>query len=326
MQHEKEVKHMNIRFRAIMIFLIFSFVALLTSLIACKPENDYNKWLPNKEKSIVRDILRLNNLKCTDSNWNQVANTTMWDGPTGRKFILRRIRIHSLILSLPHSVAGLNDLECIEITGSIAKPPMPAGLNYFKPVKCLLINDLTVYSYFNAVLSYFDPEHLSICKCIFKQFPDHLFNLSKLRFLCLNNDSLTELPGNFGKLQHLENLWVQGNFLKNMPVTITAIPKLSSIYIQDNAFDTFPSELVLLKNLRELNFSNNNIRRLPTSICSLTNITPGTIHYNASPRHLTRLSYNLRIYGNRICDPSPAICEYLDKFAGEGWQKYQLCK
>jgi len=57
--------------------------------------------------------------------------------------------------------------------------------------------------------------------------------LKNLKVLCLDNNQITELPPNLGKLKALESLLVRSNLLVNIPEVIFSNPCLSNLKVSE---------------------------------------------------------------------------------------------
>jgi hypothetical protein len=94
--------------------------------------------------------------------------------------------------------------------------------------------------------------------------------------------------------------------------------------ISYNTSSDFPIVLTRLAQLAELDIAFNNISQLPVEITSLTNLVPGEIQIDGEVA-FTRLAYNFKISGNKICTVSSEVESFLNKFAGDNWKERQIC-
>ena len=72
----------------------------------------------------------------------------------------------------------------------------------------------------------------------------------------MNDNQLTSLPLEFGKLINLKKLLLQKNKLKSLPSNIGQCRKLVTLDVSANELDLFPSEVQSLS-VREFYFENN---------------------------------------------------------------------
>lgn len=116
--------------------------------------------------------------------------------------------------------------------------------------------------------------------------------LPNLQELCLNDNLLTEVPPEIGRLAHLrvlevkdnrltrvsetvahlgnlEYLALAGNQLTYLPLGMSQLHQLKGLDLNDNKFDTFPEQVLGLRNLVELYIGDNRISQLPEEIGNL---------------------------------------------------------
>jgi hypothetical protein len=320
----KKMNRYNFIFIIIYIFTVSNIVNCNRTSTASL-EKDYSEGMSEDELEIIKEILEKNNIENTIHNRNMIVMRSERHYDDTIIVTLPRIRLHEEILELPPSVSNLNDLEFIHIVGSDEKPDLPKGLEYFNNLDGIIIFDRTVDSSFNKVLFQLNPYHLVINDCKFKQFPNQIYNIKRLQFLSLRNDSLSVVSQDINKLTNLEVLILNGNNLVELPKTISDLDSVSRIYINENNFSTFPQELTKMVNLIELDISKNNISELPDEICNLSNLTPGMTHFDGEISG-NRIDYNFRLYSNKICNPSSEVNSFLVKYAGENWSDNQICE
>ena len=131
------------------------------------------------------------------------------------------------------------------------KQPLPVGL--FQ-VKSLRVLDMTAQLVLGVKLS---------------KFPFQVCQLTQLRVLNLDLNSIPSLPDEIGNLRHLEILTLGYNKLSSLPDTLVYMNDLQSIHLSGNKFETFPEVLCSLSRLSFLDLSANKLQTLPKSIAKL---------------------------------------------------------
>ncbi|CAH3187991.1 unnamed protein product, partial [Porites lobata] len=102
--------------------------------------------------------------------------------------------------------------------------------------------------------------------------PTSIQRLTKLKWLQLDGNNLTELPAEIGDLRELRELWVSHNQLAGLPTSVQRLTKLERLYLDGNNLTELPAEIGDLRELRELWVSHNQLAGLPTSVQRLTKL------------------------------------------------------
>ena len=87
--------------------------------------------------------------------------------------------------------------------------------------------------------------------------PTSIQRLTKLEWLYLDGNKLTELPSEIGDLRELRKLRVSNNQLVGLPTSIHRLTKLEVLYLVGNKLTKLPAEIVDLRGLRVLWVSQN---------------------------------------------------------------------
>ena len=87
--------------------------------------------------------------------------------------------------------------------------------------------------------------------------PTSIQRLTKLEFLYLDGNKLTELPAEICDLRELRQLSVSDNHLVNLPTSIHRLTKLKKLYLVGNKLTELPAEIGDLRELRQLGVSQN---------------------------------------------------------------------
>ena len=96
--------------------------------------------------------------------------------------------------------------------------------------------------------------------------------MTKLQFLHLCGNKLTELPAEIGDLRELKTLWMSNNQLVGLPTSVQRLTKLERLVLDGNELTELPAEISDFRELRELSVSDNQLVGLPTSIQRLTKL------------------------------------------------------
>ncbi|MFM2201405.1 MAG: hypothetical protein RL040_605, partial [Bacteroidota bacterium] len=83
-------------------------------------------------------------------------------------------------------------------------------------------------------------------------FPEEIFQLTKLQELKLNKCRITELPDSFDLLPHLQRLQCQHNEITVIPPTVWQLSNLKVLDLADNIIEVIPNEIDRLSQLETL--------------------------------------------------------------------------
>lgn len=143
---------------------------------------------------------------------------------------------HSVIDSIPSSIAYLNRLQSFKFgnTGDTVK--LPQTLRYLKGLKDLTIED-----------------------CILDSLPKEAFKISSLYYLNLSGTHTWYITSHFERLPNLEVLVLENNHLTTIPFTIYKAQKLRIISLRGNNLTRLPDSISQLENLSILDLTGNPI-------------------------------------------------------------------
>ncbi|XP_005099902.1 leucine-rich repeat protein soc-2 homolog [Aplysia californica] len=102
--------------------------------------------------------------------------------------------------------------------------------------------------------------------------PEHFADLESLTTLRLEENQLSFLPEDFGRLSHLEELLLGNNFLYELPASFPQLESLTKCQLTKNRLEKLPSDFGALTTLQELHLDSNRLRDLPESMSRLTNL------------------------------------------------------
>ncbi|MBN1984190.1 MAG: leucine-rich repeat domain-containing protein [Chitinivibrionales bacterium] len=153
--------------------------------------------------------------------------------------------------------------------------------------------------------------------------------LTELRELVLNDNSLQELPlqlWNCTKLSHLE---IRDNYIRSLPKEISQCQNLEILDLRSNQLDSLPSEIGNLKALKILKLWSNNLQTLPVSIGELSSLQELYLRFNKLtylPESITNLQLTyLDIMDNQLCTISGLTDLWLKKYNSD-YQNMQRCE
>ncbi len=110
---------------------------------------------------------------------------------------------------------------------------------------------------------------LSLVRSSFKNIPDEVLALEKLKSLNLSGNPIQEMDILLTQKTTLEELNFNNCKLKNIPPQINLLENLKTLYIENNKISSLPDELCRLGKLRSLNLTKNKIEELPLDFALL---------------------------------------------------------
>ena len=85
------------------------------------------------------------------------------------------------------------------------------------------------------------------------QTPDDIFDgFTKLKWLWLEDNQLTELPNSIGNLTNLEKLWLVNNQLTELPQSIGNLTNLKKLNLRGNRLTELPQSIGNFTNLESI--------------------------------------------------------------------------
>ncbi|KAF9353798.1 hypothetical protein BGX34_011370 [Mortierella sp. NVP85] len=118
-------------------------------------------------------------------------------------------------------------------------------------------------------------------------------NLTKLKILSMESNSIAMLPETMGKLGNLCELRLSGNNLRTLPDSIGAIRTLQVLALRSNLLEKLPESWKDMENLSTLDLACNHLTSLPADIVRLPRLTHLDLHDNqirALPEKIGQLS------------------------------------
>ncbi|MFB0947611.1 MAG: hypothetical protein QMB24_15915, partial [Spirosomataceae bacterium] len=95
---------------------------------------------------------------------------------------------------------------------------------------------------------------------------------TKLEYLSLKNDHLSEIPEEIGFLKSLRILDLSGNDFVTLPQSFRNLTNLEYLSLKNDHLKEIPEEISFLRNLKTLDLSGNEFKSLPRSFRNLTNL------------------------------------------------------
>jgi Leucine-rich repeat (LRR) protein len=128
--------------------------------------------------------------------------------------------------------------------------------------------------------------HLNLEENKLSQLPLNIGKLLKLHHLNISHNCFKVLSEDIGNLIMLQTLRLESNSLLELPDSICSLINLQQLSIANNSLRTLPNDIGKLAKLEKLDISNNLLEDLPKSVFQLTNLC----HFNAASNKLSCLS------------------------------------
>ncbi|XP_065083103.1 leucine-rich repeat-containing protein 57-like [Ochlerotatus camptorhynchus] len=96
--------------------------------------------------------------------------------------------------------------------------------------------------------------------------------MTRLKFVCLAGNMITEVPEQISLLQNLESLNLSQNLVEALPKTIGKLRNLCCLKLGENKLTRMPKEIGTLENLEVLDLSKNRLTEVPTELANCTKL------------------------------------------------------
>ena len=129
--------------------------------------------------------------------------------------------------------------------------------------------------------------------------PPEIGRLRNLLVLNLESNRLQQLPAEIGQLEHLEHLWMRSNRLADLPPQFANLRRLQDFNVASNPLGRVPEPIVQLPNLQRLILDNCGLTELPDAIGALQTLDElslGSNNLERVPESLGRLMNLRRLY------------------------------
>ncbi len=169
----------------------------------------------------------------------------------------------NFLTNIPESIKYLKSLQSLNLGGNKLKD-FPVILTNISSLQSLNLEGNFITNIPDTIKNLSLLQNLNLSANEFKQFPKNLILLKSLKILSLNNNQhISELPEDIGKLTSLNVFCVSGNKINILPSTINKLKNLEKIDLGKNCFKSFPDVLNNLITLKEIDLSENPMLFLP---------------------------------------------------------------
>lgn len=108
-------------------------------------------------------------------------------------------------------------------------------------------------------------NYLNLDRNAFETLPSEVAALTGLKWLRLNENSLSSLP-DLSALTQLRRIYLRGNRFASVPEALKALPALTDIELSENPIMEIPEWLAQKKGLENLSFNRTKLRNLPKDL------------------------------------------------------------
>jgi hypothetical protein len=157
----------------------------------------------------------------------------------------------------------------------------------------------------------------------------HIKELTALRILRIDSNSIASLPPELGQCTSLVWVEITNNLLTTLPAEISALHRLQTLKLSFNRISSLPSTFWTLTTLGVVQLDHNQLDGISTDVSNLTNLAKLTL----SDNKLTALPASVRsdtlqmleINNNHICPGTlnASFAAWLDMVAEFDWRKTQ---
>lgn len=207
---------------------------------------------------------------------------------------------------------------------------LPSGLETLAGLEDLILDEAVVGGFPESLCGAVSLRRLSWKKGGLRSLPACIGNLSRLEYLNLSGNTISELPDSFGNLDSLVTLDLGGNqsgvlapvlagcdslsvlrvgnlFLNGtLPALVAGLPRLRVLDVSFNGFTAVPEAIWSCPMLREVSLDGNRITRIPQALMSMATLKV------------------LSISDNPLCSVPPAEAEWLDT-VDRDWRSQADC-
>jgi len=207
------------------------------------------------------------------------------------------LSLHDTDTNIPESIFCLKNLNSLYIRNMpFTNGVVPDTLTDLQKLESLDISNTPITSMTDQLGSLIQLRYLALDNCSLSQLPN-LSNLSSLAVVNLNSNRLSRIDG----LNNIYGLFLYDNLFTEIPV-LTAPERLHTLYISRNPLKDVMS-LSSFINLDSAMLAHTNISFIPPTIDKLQNLTTLDLSYNKLfylPKNILKLSKleRLSINGN----------------------------
>lgn len=171
------------------------------------------------------------------------------------------------------AISGLSNLVRLDLSNNrFSGDPTAAILPLSQLQEISVGNNTFVFADIETLLQNFPQvQVLDLAHIGLNAIPQKLSTLSKLEFLNLSNNSVTQNFNHLSTLIILKELNLSGNQLTKIPTEVGMLAQLRTLDLSNNVISpNFTAPLAQLKNLEWLNMSANQMTNFPTQLSQLT--------------------------------------------------------
>ncbi len=198
---------------------------------------------------------------------------------------------------------------------------LPDELSQLKQLKFLHLLGNKFTSFPEVICSITGLKYLDLTGALFTSLPASISKLTNLEAFYIGATNLTTIPPEIGDLTNLKVLRF-GSPIQELPPTIGRLHNLSVLRLDFCELNSLPDEIGNLINLGQLDVSNNYLVKLPETFGNLTHLNLLFLADNqlrTLPNSIVNITNNdllCFITGNKICDPSEPVKNWLDTHCG----------
>lgn len=220
---------------------IEGFYASLASALA-EPEKVISLDLKNQGLTeIPKEILRFPNLERLDVAHNNITELPDFIGQLDQ---LKGLYLGSNQLSqLPDAIGNCSTLEELHVTNNPLRSISPTIVR-LRSLRLLFISSTVAEA----------------------QFQPAIWGMQGLRNVRFMNLNITEVPSSVSEMKQLTELCLNDNSITEIPEFLFSMPSIDYLSFGNNKLTAVPSSISLLKNLSYLGLFGNPLTELPASI------------------------------------------------------------
>lgn len=158
--------------------------------------------------------------------------------------------------------------------------------------------------------------------------PPVIGRLTAMEVLTVNDNDLTQLPGEITNCIKLNRLEIQNNTLVSITPGLSKLVNLKVLDLRNNQLEVLPAEIGSLKSIRKLQLWGNKFVTLPDAIGNLSTLQELYLKGNRIsnlPVSITKLGIKyIDVIDNQLCGLTGPVDKWLKKF-DEKYASLQKC-
>ncbi|OJJ22027.1 hypothetical protein BKI52_08280 [marine bacterium AO1-C] len=226
---------------------------------------------------------------------------------------------------LPDNLKQLTRLEYIGLSGNRLQK-IPDFVFHCPALKVLEIADSWIFSsdrgtIFRQLKKLANLKHLekidvSVNYSGISRIPPEWKQLTKLKYLRINNNEISELPSTLGDWPSLQYIYLENNGLKTLPDNFGNLRLVDDVLdLSNNKLKALPASICQLTHLKKLKLEHNKLKNLPKEFGELINLEELQLAYNQlkslpeSFENLTKLKGKLDLSQNKLTKFPLPMCK-----------------